>query len=273
MPRAIVYQTARNHPKTQRIMSPVAQGLEQCGYQVRIRDSWSYPEGKEERADLLAIWGDFHGTQHIFADREKFKQLIHIDNAYIGRGHYQGYYSVSFNAKQATHYLWDGPLPDNSRWKALGEKIRPWQKDGTDILVLGLSRKQCQNLGFDYPQWNKDLLEKARAKSGRRCVLREKRYDRLNEPLRDVLRKGSWYAVVGYNTKGFIEALLEGIPVYALGKCACYALALSSLDQLQERFFSPKREEFFQRLAWHQWKRSEIATGAPFRHLSQEVAA
>jgi len=246
-------------------MSAVAAGLERRHYAIEIRDSWEYPQGDETEADLIAIWGDFHGTERIFADRHAFKRLLHIDNGYIQRGHFKGYYSVTYNAKQAHRVLWELPCPSGDRWRALGESIHRWRKSGSKILALGLSRKQCGNLGFEYPSVNRELQRALHTATNMPVAMREKRYDQKDEPLRDVLRKGSWHSVAGYHTKGLIEALLEGRPILALHPCAAQSMGNESLEEVLTPCYPDNREEFFIRLAYHQWTLEEIRQSHPWR--------
>lgn len=261
MPHALVYGTNRNQSKTSRIMEPIAEGLRRAGYTITWRESIDYPEGDEGHADLLAIWGDYYGSERIYADHAGSRRLLHIDNGYLGRGHFDGYYSVTLGAKQATDAAWQyWPFPPDRREK-LDVTCTPWRRHGDRILVLGLSRKQCENLHFAYPGWNKHLQDEVRHVSHRPVVLREKRYDQLQPPLPEILLQEDWRLVVGYNSKGLIEALVAGIPILALGPCAAAALDSADLHRLT---YSDDREAFLAWLAYQQWTLTEIAQGAPW---------
>ena len=264
MKKALVYRSARNHPKTYKIMGPIAVGLEKIGYHVTFRESWHYPQGDESEADLLAIWGDFHGTEKIYADRIKFKRLLHIDNGYMARGHHRGYYSVTYGNKQILQELWHGPTPTPERFQQLNLPLNRWRKSGSRVLALGLSRKQCLNLGVDYPVINKELAELIRARTGMITVLREKKYDNGITPLATVLEE-KWHSVVGFHTKGLIESLLAGIPIVALDPCAVHLMGRPTVAAMIPPYYPENRSDFFARLAYHQWTLDEIAAGDPWR--------
>ena len=245
-------------------MNPVAEGLKRSGFDVVIRESMEYPRGDESSFDLGAVWGDTAKSLDILASQRIFRLLLNIDNAYLNRKRYEGHYAISWGGQRQCHeYLWSIPQSPE-RFAALHEEIKPWRFDGTDILVLAPSMKQGKILGFEVNQWARQVSGQIQRHTKKRVVVRIKRYN-VDEPLRDVLRREPIFAAVGYNTKGLVECLLEGIPVFSLGPCVTERMGKSDLSQVNFPLYPSNRVEFFERLANTQWLLSEIAEGLPFQ--------
>lgn len=265
MARIFVYRSFMNQIKTSTIMEPVAEGLRKHGHQVSMRETSEYPREDEEEADVLALWGDWHGAQQILADCGKKKwQMLHIDNGYLRRGHYGGYYGVSWNARQCGAYLWERDFPPD-RFERLGEEIRPWKKDGSTIAVLGFSRKQGQVIGLSYMDWLAGTVSEVRRFTGRRVVSRPKLYD--SSSVRAFFQQENVFAVVGLFTKAMAEALVDGIPVFPLAPCAASSMGTASLQKIDEPYYPQNREQFFANLSYHQWSLEELKRGEPWEHI------
>lgn len=264
MPRAIVFHTVRNQPKTGIIMGAVAHGLRCAGYEVEDRESTQSPRGDEQKVDLLAVWGDTHRAPEILADAvRRGRRCLQVDNAYLNRNRYEGHYGLSYGARQCYQYLWDCPRYP-VRFAALNETISPWRTSGDTILILAPSIKQGRFLGFDSNWWaghQKDFISCYTKKKIRTQI---KTYT-VNKPLRDTLRDESIFACIGYNTKGLVDCLLYGIPVFNLGPCVTERMGCQDLWKIDTPYYPENRQEFFERLAGHQWLLSEITEGLPFQ--------
>lgn len=264
MARIFAYTSRLNALKTQTIMHPMVEGLKRHGHEVIMRESSEYPRGDEEEADILALWGDWHGAQQILADCGKKRwQMLHIDNGYLQRGHYQGYYGISWNDRQCT-YLMDKDFPPD-RFLMLGEKIRPWKMDGESVAVLGFSRKQGQVIGLPYMEWLAKTVNEVHRHTKRRVVARPKLYD--GSDVRAFFKQEKVFVAVGLFTKALVMALLDGIPVFPLAPCAASNMGISDLKRIDDPFYPPDRKDFFNRLAYHQWRLEELARGAPWEHI------
>lgn len=269
MARIFVYMSRMNQPKTQNIMGPIAEGLRRCGHQVDMRESLDYPRGDEEQADILALWGDWHGAQAILADCGKRRwRMLHIDNGYLRRGHFSGYYSVSWDARQCGEYVMERDFPPG-RFLKLGEELKPWKRDGSTVAVLGFSRKQGKVIGLDYLAWLSSTVAEARRFTKRRVISRPKTYD--GSDVRAWFRQEDVYAVVGLFTKAMVEALVDGLPVFPLASCAVSSMGYSDLRKLDNPFYPSNREQFLANLAYHQWTLVELERGEPWEHIWREL--
>lgn len=267
MPTASVYKTKSNWEKTDRVLSPVVLGLKSAGYEIDVRESMRFPQGDEKGIDLGVVWGDANGVLSILAScGNVFKQVLQIDNGYLGRVRWTGYYSLSYGGqRQCQEYLWNCPrYPE--RFAALNETIKLWRTEGDTIILLAPSHKQARIIGFDTDQWARRTMDHIQRYTKKRVLVSIKRYN-VNEPLREVLRKEPIFAAVGYNTKGLAECLLEGIPVFSLGSCVTEKMGLRDLSQIEHPYYPDNRLEFFEKLSGQQWLLSEIAEGLPFKNF------
>lgn len=245
-------------------MGPVAEGLARTGWTVEGRESERYPQGDEDRADMLAIWGDHFGSEKILRNVGKGRwKLLQVDNGYTDRRRYEGHYSLSYGARQCHAYLWTAPFSPG-RFALLREAIQPWRKDGTTILLLAPSIKQGKFLGFDSNTWARQMVNQIAAHTKKRILVSVKQFHETT-PLRDILAKELIHAAVGYNTKGLVDCLLYGIPVFNVAPCVTERMGLQDLSKIEAPYYPENRQEFFERLAHHQFLLSEIAEGLPFR--------
>lgn len=268
MSQAIVYEAARNQPKTGLIMGPVAEGLRCAGWTVEMRESAHYPRGDENDADLLAVWGDNFGVERILRDAPRLRpRLLHIDNGYLNRNRYEGHYGLSWGARQCQAYLWDGPRPSADRFAALKETIRPWRMNGDVILVLAPSIKQGRFLGVDSNTWGRQIRDLVSRYTKKPIRVQLKTYT-VDRPLRETLQNEPIFAAVGYQTKGLVECLLYGVPVFNLAPCVAERMGGQDVSSIERPLYPENRQEFFERLAHHQFLLREIAEGLPFRDRS-----
>lgn len=190
--------------------------------------------------------------------------MLHIDNGYLRRGHYEGYYSVSWNARQCDAYLWEREFPCD-RFQRLGEEIKPWKKNGSTVAVLGFSRKQGQVIGLSYLDWLAETTREVCRHTQRKVIARPKLYD--GSDVRAFYRQEDVSAVVGLFTKSLVMALLDGIPVFSLAPCAASSMGLSDVTDVDAPWYPQNREQFFSNLAYHQWTLKELACGEPWEHI------
>lgn len=265
MARIFAYTSRLNMPKTSYIMGPVVEGLKRHGHLVVMRESSEYPRDDEEEADILAVWGDWHGAQQILADCGKKRwQMLHVDNGYLRRGHYQGYYGISWNDRQCGMYMWDRDFPPD-RFQRLGEEIKPWKTNGESVAVLGFSRKQGQVIGLPYMEWLAETVKEVRRHTKRRVISRPKLYN--GSDVRSFFQKEDVFAVVGLFTKAMVMALLDGIPVFPLAPCAASSMGLADLKKVDSPWYPDNCKDFFSRLAYHQWTLKELERGEPWEYI------
>lgn len=223
-----------------------------------------YPQGDEYAANYLCAFGDYFGVQGILKHIGHFHwRLLHVDLGYLRRSHhtpdpasFDGYYGLTTDARQPTVF---SPCPED-RFAALNEPIQPWRREGSEVVVVGFSRKQGEVLGLNPDWWAKALLPELRKHTKRRVVYRPKNYQDLD--FRSYLQTHDVWAVVSHSSKAMVEALLEGVPVFPLAPCICGSMG-GPIERLDAPVY-PAREPFFAWVAYQQWTLAECEQGKPW---------
>jgi hypothetical protein len=235
-------------------------GLEACGYSV-VLGITNRPGPK----DIFVCWNRYRENAAT-ADRFEAagRPVLIAENGYLGN-EFAGdrWYALARGQHNGAGYWPDGgPV----RWDALGVSLAPWREPGGEVVLL--PQRGIGPPGVAMPaHWlgsTVDRLKRAkvafriRAHPGTKCVIR----------LEDDLANAS--AVVTWGSGAALKALALGVPAFS--DMAAWIGAPASLpscaliDGLYKRS-DLARLDMFRRLAWAQWRLSEIASGAAFRAL------
>jgi hypothetical protein len=182
------------------------------------------------------------------------------DHGYLCRDRY---FRVTKNAYQA-----DGHQPATSeRFAALKLPIAPWRQSGRHVLVCPQSATYCQLLGFDLHEWLQTVLTTLRQHTDRDVRIRTKA-ERPSRPIaRDLV--DAW-AVVVFSSSAALDALLAGVPVFALAPfAAAYRMGTPDLTAIETPVYPEDREALFWSLAAQQWTLTELASGIGWRDLQR----
>jgi hypothetical protein len=143
--------------------------------------------------------------------------------------------------------------------------IAPWRADGEHVLV-------CPNRSFGMPgfimppNWVETTVEALKRYTRRPVRVRPHPGNDLPKKLLADDLRGAW-AVVIWSSSAGCEALLSGIPVICMAPWwIAKGAAGDDLRQVDAPPM-PDRQAAFERLAWAQWRVSEIQDGEPFRRL------
>jgi len=159
------------------------------------------------------------------------------------------------------------------RWRDLGLELKPWREGGDHVLLCG-QRGIGSKLMHSPDDWHLRLRHKL--KTDRMVKVRAHPKSRLSQDQGfiqiqpaslDEHLAGAW-AVVVWSSGAGTKALMDGIPVF-------YAAPHSFLEGAAERLKdgdidAPRpgdRLPVFERMAWSQWRASEIASGEAFVRL------
>ena len=182
--------------------------------------------------------------------------------------------------------------PDPARWelvqKRLGIKLKPWKKNGTDILICCQRDGGWSMGGEQLMPWLVRTVQQIRKVSDRRIVVRFHPGDKnqLNHKrmiaryrLPNVIVTHSQnilqdfataYCVINFNSSPTVAAAIEGIPSIVLDPTKSQAADvshhnLSDINNLQEF----DRELWIQKMAQMHWTLDELKDGTAWRHLRQ----
>lgn len=225
-------------PGVERRREAFAAGLKRCGYSVEFALT-----AKPRAGDVLVSWNRYGNAHHcatVFESRGL--PVLIAENATWGNS-FAGsdWYSLTRNYHNTAGMF---PVGDGSRWDALGVDLMDWRRDGGE--VVGLPQRGIGPPGVAMPRgWRPPGVSRVRRHPGTgACV-----------PLEVDLARAS--KVVTWGSGAAVKALMWGIRV----------------DSHMPRWIAAQdntdagRLAMFRRLAWSQWRISEIANGDPFRWL------
>jgi len=224
----------------------------------------------------VVIYGLLRGLQ----DAHKKARNLNLDwtyqdNGYLSPGHYKGYYSVTINAFQHTGA---GEYErGKSRFEALDlgwKYLTVWQKEGY-ILVLPPTEIFAYLMGFHPDGWLIDVKERLDLATDRLIKIRAKPGSLLEgkkvvagASLEEDL-KGA-FAVVTYNSKAAIQALVQGVPVFVNTPNCCSSVGLDDLSKIEDPYYPEDRMRWLYALAANQFTLDEMKTGYCHRVLDED---
>lgn len=261
MPARLTVACLLNHgmSRYKHVAHAMAAGIRACGDVAVIDD-----HRNALKADVAVMYG-WKYRQSL----KRYPQWLYADLGYWRR---ETHYRLSANDWSPQAYVRAG-LPAD-RLAAMGVKIRPWNEQGREVLVLGASGKSMAQHGFSYLQWEMATARQLVA-MGLRVVYRPKPNDPERQtlpiagvghderPLADALQAASF--VVAHHSNAAIDALVAGVPVHCVtGAAAAFSVPLEAAAN------PPRlegREQFLADVAWLQWTLEEMRAGTTWRHL------
>jgi hypothetical protein len=263
-------------PVHDRVLEAFYQGIE--GKKELVR-GWDYQPTK-----VAVIFGvyksrvpkSFPRGEIFRRQREKSLDVIVLETGYINRGDGESnHYAAGFNGLNGRADFRNECMPDD-RAKKLGVSLKPW-KQGKDIVLCGQVPWDASVEGSDHLLWLEAAAERIRGYSSRPIKFRPhpkalSAFSAIDgtelsvRPLSEDLKNA--HCVVTYNSNSAVEALLEGVPVFAHDKGSmCWELANKSLLSVDVPN-KPDRTEWLNNLAYCQWTLSEMSSGATWHHLA-----
>ncbi len=161
----------------------------------------------------------------------------------------------------------DGQGQSNGeRFKSLALEIKPWRNTGEHIVVCPQSDSFMREVAEYSGDWLSDVVATMALVTNRRFAIRN--WDRDKLKLQATLNRdliGAWILVT-YSSTAAIQALLQGVPVSAIGGAASWA----GTDPLgiETPFYPEDRERFFGVLADNQFTIEEMKSGVAWRALN-----
>lgn len=222
-------------------------GLQAAGYAVNL----GLPR-RPSRGDLLVIWNRY-GQFDRMATAFEFEGLpvLVAENGYLGN-EFAGdrWYAIS-RSQHNGKGTWPAGGPE--RWDGLGIALSPWRSSAGEIVVL--PQRGIGAPGVAMPlNWPAKAAERLR-KAGTPFRVRPHPGQGKAKPLEQDLASAA--QVVTWGSGAALKALAMGIPVQ------------SDLPGWigQQDNTDAGRLAMFRRLAWAQWRLSEIQDGTAFKHL------
>lgn len=218
-----------------------------------------------DQCDVLIIWNRYGGWDRDAKACEKRGGIVLVaENGYLGND-FAGdrWYAISRSQHNGA-----GTWPDGGpeRWDSLNIELAPW-REGREVVVL--PQRGIGPAGVAMPQgWQADVCSRLAA---HRIKHRVRAHPGVNDclPLEQDLANAS--AVVTWGSGAAHKALLMGVPVVYdfprwIGAGAGVLLS-DWLSGAELNRCESSRLTMFRRLAWAQWRVSEIANGEAFKWL------
>lgn len=242
------------------IAEAMAAGVMRCGDMATLHNSHYAPMA----ADVAVMYG--WKRHRLF---ESYPKFIYADLGYWKRDQY---YRLGVGSWSPEGYV-SANLP-RSRFDALGLEIKPWRRDGNEIVIAGCSPKSAAEHGFAYMQWEKRAIRELSA-LGRPLMYRPKPTDKAAKPIPGVGYDtrpiadavGSAWAWVTHHSNSAVDALVAGVPVHCVTGAA--SVMSTPLEQIGAPPLREGREQFLADVAWLQWTLDEMRSGACWAHLKE----
>src|SRR5688500_13377281 len=253
--------------------------FEGCPNDSELVRGWKY-----EPSDIAVIFGvyksrvpkSFPRGQVFQRQREKNLDVIVLETGYINRGDGEHHhYAAGFNGLNGRADFKNVGMPSDGAEK-LGVKLKQY-RDGSKVLLCGQVPWDASVEGTDHLLWLKASVERLKAYSSIEVVFRPHPLARnaykplgipvstapLSEDLKDA------HAVVTFNSNSGVEALIDGIPVFAGDHGSmCWQVANKSLIQIDVPN-RPPREQWLNELCYCHCTLSEFRVREAWAHVSR----
>lgn len=202
---------------------------------------------KPERGDIFISWNLIGEASYIAnCFRLARRPVIVAENASWGN-EFAGerWYHLALNHHNTAGCF---PVGGPERWDSLGVMLQPWRTHGETVI---LPQRGIGPEGTAMPRgWANSKEGRIRNHPGKRTDVK---------PLKEDLANAG--RVVTWGSGAAIQALMWGIRVES-----DYKNWIGTQDNTDSG-----RLEMFRKLAWAQWRHSEIASGVAFRHLLKGI--
>lgn len=215
----------------------------------------------------VVVYGMLRGLLSVIEAARRNKQdWIYLDNGYINPGYLDGYYSVTYNAFQHPGTgIYERGRERLGKLK-LRWKMEQWKTSGNHILIFPPTRAFARLVGLDSEIWIEDTLKKLRMHTDRPIEVRRKPGSYLPNGVKIVITKAladdleGCHAVVAYNSKACVEAVVRGYPVFVSTKCCAWGMGLDDIGEIEFPIYEPDRRMWLETLAANQFTLEEMRT-------------
>ena len=240
------------------------------GLQSTPLESWRY---EDSTAPLMLRGIMKHKIiKQCWADKRSFR---YMDSGYLGNrpGHQnpQGW------------KVWHRIVPNNlqhdqvikrpsDRWNQLGLEVAN-RRRGSTILIVAPDEKPCKFYDIELDTWLAETVATIQQHTDRPIVIRERNRSRMDRKTNRVERAlDDVHAVVTFNSIAATEAILAGVPVFALAPSnAARPVSNTDLTKIDNPWFPDQDQihEWAYHLAYGQFHIDEFKNGRAEKILKQ----
>lgn len=238
-----------------------AAGFHRLGFRTEIELSSDPRPG-----DVVVLWNRYRRDEPVASAFEKAGGTVLVaENGYIGRDRDGRQFIALAKHQHAGAGEW--PVGDGARWRGFGIELKDWRIAGWEIVVLPQRGMGNPDIAMP-PTWPQRIEAELRGSTKRKVRIRA--HPGVGayavDPVPDLQK--AWAAVTWASSAG-IKAIAAGIPVFCCQPKWIGALASCHGVADLEHPFLGDRLPMFERLAWAQWRKSEIMSGEAMAHLLQ----
>jgi hypothetical protein len=233
-------------------------------------ESWRY----EDSTEPLMLRGIMKHKiiKQCWEDKRPFR---YMDSGYLGN-------RPSYNNPQGWKH-WHRIVPNNlqhdqviprpsDRWNRLGLEVAN-RRRGSTILIVAPDEKPCKFYDIELDSWMAETVATIRQHTDRPVVVRERNRSRTDRKINRVEKAlDDVHAVVTFNSIAGTEAILAGVPVFALAPSnAARPVSNTDLAHIDNPWF-PDRDQVLawaHHLAYAQFHIDEFKNGSAERIIKQ----
>lgn len=283
------YSTSKRH--TQGVVDSFTKGSN--GVSIDISD---LKNGLPGDASTVTSFGFLRGTAEVFKQAEsKGINYLHIDHAYFQGGHKTDpnpWYRIIKNGMNIKEINKRWPSDRFNFYFSQQLNVQPWkEKDNGYILILPPTQPTAWYTNST--NWLVETVKLIKSKTDREIKIRHKppvivcddrgyplHPDIVKQHIQDMehLVSGNTLqqdlnganCVVAYNSGVVVDAIVQGIPVISHSNAASYPLSFS-IDDIDTSVMKqePDRQNWFNALAYHQFRLSEMRDGTAWNLLKE----
>ena len=261
-------------PRTQRYVDAFVKGTPGAHKIYHFRDMKQLPD------EDLTMYGILAGSGELYKRcREEHRDFYYMDHGYFTNAHDHPHWLRITKNKHCQNNLYD--VPTDRYDKYFKQDIKPWNTDGSKILVLPPTNAIANFFGME--NWLEHTLNTLRKNTDRTIDIREKPYNptvkvdhmgatvKVDRPTKHQgnINWNDYYATVTYNSNTMVASLANGVPVF----CDPINSAASPISETNFSMIeTPKygdRIALFSSLAYNNWSLEEMANGTAWRMLNE----
>lgn len=290
------------NPEKPKLLEYFVEGVNKSGDMGTVIKNYEW-----YNADVAVLQGFVHpGSKHVphldlrrrvleMQTKHKGRTIIADSNLFL--------YADPGNTKTYLRYSYDGIFPttgeycndivDPKRWdqlsKDLNLKLKPWKRDGKNILICCQRDGGWSMNGMGVINWVHPLIMRIRKNTDRPIVvrfhpgdknyrqhmqrLRKIRYQNVtfSDPRRELMEElKNAYCMFNHNSSPSVAAAIEGVPVFLTNPENSQAKDVAHTEVKQiENLKEFDREAWVKKLAMSHWRLDELKSGACWQHMKQ----
>jgi hypothetical protein len=248
----------------------------------RLVEKWAY-----EPSDVAVVFGvrkskvpiSFPRGEVISQQRKNNLGVLVLETGYINRGDGENHhYAAGWNGLNGRADFKNKGSPDDRAIllrRKHGLRLLRYRDSGDNVIVCGQVPWDASVDHSDHQAWLQQTVWKLKSLTNKRIVFRPHPLAKL-EPFagcgystgsfRDELQNA--HAVVTFNSNSGVEALIEGVPVFAADEGS---MVWGVCNRYLEDINKPEmhiRDQWINDLAYTQWTPAEMREGLAWKHLS-----